>query len=65
VILGLSGVVMELRRGRVGEGDDTHKFLYLPPRSLLVLSGEARYLWSHGIAARKSDMVSCWRREKA
>ncbi|XP_071951542.1 tRNA (carboxymethyluridine(34)-5-O)-methyltransferase alkbh8-like [Antedon mediterranea] len=31
--------------------------LVLPPRSLLVLSGEARYLWSHGIISRKSDVV--------
>lgn len=27
----------------------------LEPRSLLLLSGEARYLWRHGIAARKTD----------
>lgn len=29
--------------------------LYLPPRSLLVLSGEARYKYSHGISWRKTD----------
>ena len=27
----------------------------LPPRSLLVLSGQARYLWTHGIATRHFD----------
>ena len=27
----------------------------LEPRSLLIFSGEARYQWKHGIAARKSD----------
>lgn len=27
----------------------------LEPRSLLVFSGEARYQWKHGIAARKTD----------
>lgn len=28
---------------------------WLPARSLLILSGEARYDWKHAIAARKSD----------
>ena len=32
--------------------------VYLPPRSLLVLTGESRQLWKHGIAARKSDLVN-------
>src|SRR5688572_17157361 len=30
--------------------------LWLPRRSALVLSGEARELWMHGIAPRKSDL---------
>lgn len=29
--------------------------VWLAPRSLVVLSGEARYTWLHGIAARKWD----------
>nr|XP_020495617.1 alkylated DNA repair protein alkB homolog 8 isoform X1 [Labrus bergylta] len=29
----------------------------LPPRSLLVMKGESRYLWTHGITPRKYDMV--------
>ncbi|KAJ8036396.1 Alkylated DNA repair protein alkB-like 8 [Holothuria leucospilota] len=29
----------------------------LPPRSLLVMTGEARYLWSHGIIPRKTDVI--------
>jgi alkylated DNA repair dioxygenase AlkB len=29
--------------------------LLLEPRSLLILSDDARYKWQHGIAARKSD----------
>lgn len=29
----------------------------LEPGSLLILSGDARYLWEHGIASRKSDRV--------
>jgi alkylated DNA repair dioxygenase AlkB/nicotinamidase-related amidase len=28
---------------------------WLPPRSLLVLSGESRYDWTHAIASRKTD----------
>nr|CAD7425400.1 unnamed protein product [Timema monikensis] len=31
--------------------------VYLPQRSLLVMSGESRYLWSHGISPRKTDIV--------
>ena len=33
------------------------KYLWLPARSLLVLSGPARYFWSHGIAPRTTDKV--------
>jgi len=29
----------------------------LAPRSLLVLNGEARFNWTHGIPARKSDVI--------
>jgi alkylated DNA repair dioxygenase AlkB len=36
--------------------DDGRKgSIVLEPRSLLILSNEARYEWQHGIAARKSD----------
>lgn len=31
--------------------------LYLPPRSVLILSGEARYQWTHAIPARDRDVV--------
>ncbi len=30
----------------------------LEPRSLVVISGEARHNWSHGIAARKTDFFN-------
>lgn len=36
----------------------------LPPRSLLLLAGEARTSWSHGIAARRSDLVGGVRRAR-
>jgi alkylated DNA repair dioxygenase AlkB len=29
--------------------------LWLEPRSVLIMDGEARYQWMHGIAARKKD----------
>jgi alkylated DNA repair dioxygenase AlkB len=35
---------------------DRKAHLLLEPRSLLVLSDEARYAWEHGIAPRKKDV---------
>ncbi len=47
-----SGCVMDF----TNKDDKTQKIpAWLAPRSLVVLSGEARYKWLHGIAARKSD----------
>ncbi|XP_061484662.1 alkylated DNA repair protein alkB homolog 8 isoform X2 [Rhineura floridana] len=31
--------------------------IMLPQRSLLVMSGESRYLWTHGITPRKFDII--------
>ena len=31
--------------------------VYLPPRSLLIMSGESRYAWTHAIRHRSTDMV--------
>nr|XP_025040613.1 alkylated DNA repair protein alkB homolog 8 [Pelodiscus sinensis] len=36
----------------------------LPRRSLLVMTGESRYLWTHGITPRKFDMVHASDRQK-
>lgn len=47
-----SGAVMQFRFG------DSVFDVYLPPRSLAVLSGRARYIYSHEIAARKTDVVN-------
>jgi alkylated DNA repair dioxygenase AlkB len=47
----LSPCVMDFRHVRNGQRNS----LLLMPRSLLILSDEARYDWQHGIAARKSD----------
>jgi len=53
VSLTLGGAtVMEMKHpdGRV-------KLMHLVPGSLLVLKGESRYLWTHGIMARKVDRI--------
>jgi alkylated DNA repair dioxygenase AlkB len=47
----LSACVMDFRNVTDGRRES----LLLEPRSLLVLSDEARYEWQHGIANRKSD----------
>ncbi|WCJ28991.1 hypothetical protein M5689_010657 [Euphorbia peplus] len=36
----------------------TRRAIYLPPRSMLLLSGEARYAWQHYIPHHKIDMVN-------
>ncbi|MCU0432861.1 MAG: alpha-ketoglutarate-dependent dioxygenase AlkB [Bacteroidia bacterium] len=35
-----------------------HVPLYLSPRSVVAMSGESRYDWKHGIAARRNDKVA-------
>ncbi|XP_059176888.1 alkylated DNA repair protein alkB homolog 8-like isoform X2 [Physella acuta] len=47
-----SQVVMDFRHP-----DGEHLHVLLPRRSLLVMTGESRYVWSHGITPRKSDVV--------
>ena len=47
-----SGCIMDF----TNKSDKTKKIpVWLAPRSLVVLNGEARHEWLHGIAARKSD----------
>ena len=45
----VSGCIMNLKNGNI------KKNIYLEPRSLLILQGDARYKWKHGIVARKSN----------
>ncbi|KAK7097708.1 hypothetical protein V1264_004645 [Littorina saxatilis] len=47
-----SQVIMDFRHP-----DGRHLSVLLPPRSLLVMTGESRYIWSHGITPRKSDII--------
>ena len=53
-----SGAIMQFTKGR------ERQELYLKPRSLIVLSGEARYEWTHAIPARKSDVVNGFKIER-
>jgi alkylated DNA repair protein alkB family protein 8 len=48
------GIAFRLQRA--ADGRDVS--LWLPPRSLLVLAGAARYEWRHGIASRRYDRVA-------
>ena len=47
-----SGIVMDFTR----ESDSAKTPLWLEPRSLLVLQGEARHDWQHSIAKRLKDL---------
>lgn len=48
-----------LSTSQIVEGEDGSIYdLYLPERSVLVLSSDARYKWTHGIERRKSDFVT-------
>jgi len=55
-----SGIAMDFEKV-TEEGQDregvTCSSLWLEPRSVLVLEGDARYCWTHGIAARPGDWV--------
>ena len=53
VALTLQGpAAMDFRRQGVRRG------LALPPRSLLVMDGEARLAWAHYIPHRKADLIA-------
>lgn len=53
-----SGAVMQFTNGQ-----EKHD-LCLEPRSLIILSGPARYDWTHAIPARKSDVVDGFKIER-
>lgn len=52
-VLSLCGGVVMSFKSHKGQS----KHLYLPPRSLYVLTGESRYAWFHSISERRSDRV--------
>lgn len=49
-----SDVTMEFRQPTTG----SHVSVALPRRSMLIISGESRYGWTHGITPRKFDIVN-------
>jgi alkylated DNA repair protein alkB family protein 8 len=51
----LSPIVMEFTRD---DDDRVLAMVDLPPRSMLVITGEARYLWKHAIRERKMDKMT-------
>lgn len=54
-----SDIVMEFRKPSLTNGKEytAHISLALPRRSLLIMSGESRYGWKHGITPRKIDVI--------
>jgi alkylated DNA repair dioxygenase AlkB/SAM-dependent methyltransferase len=53
-----SGIVMEFRRAGTTPGDNgCRKLVYVPRRSLLLMSGPARFEWEHMIVNRMTDTV--------
>lgn len=48
-----SGIVMDFAH----EAKEQAFSVWLPPRSVVILEGEARWEWTHGIAARPLDLV--------
>lgn len=54
-----SDIVMEFRKASPTNGKEyvDHVSVSLPRRSLLIMSGESRYGWKHGITPRKIDVI--------
>ena len=53
-----SGAIMQFSK------DGAREELYLEPRSLIMLSEDARHRWMHAIPARKSDTVDGFKIER-
>lgn len=54
-----SDIVMEFRKPNNTNNKEytQHVSVLLPRRSLLIMSGESRYGWKHGITPRKIDVI--------
>lgn len=48
-----SDTVMEFRES----DSNSHRFVNVPRKSLLIISGESRYAWTHAITPRVMDIV--------
>ncbi|GKY93049.1 hypothetical protein MPSEU_000273200 [Mayamaea pseudoterrestris] len=51
-----SGITMEFRKVNSANGQDRKKLVYLPRRSIVLMSGPARYEWEHMIVTRATDV---------
>lgn len=47
-----SDIIMEFRK------ENYHNSILLKSKSLLIMSGESRFDWTHGITPRKFDMIN-------
>jgi len=56
-----SGAIMQFQNVKTTDKEEQ----YLQERSLIVLSGEARYEWAHAIPGRKSDIVNGFKLERS
>lgn len=52
-----SDIVMEWNRQGNVEKESVHVSVLVPRRSILIMTGESRYGWTHGITPRKIDVV--------
>lgn len=54
-----SGSVMQFKKVSHNHNEESHKGVgvYLPPGSAYIMSGEARYDWTHGIEGKVEDCV--------
>lgn len=57
-VLTLARADASMRETGYGASEGERYDVYLPPRSVYVLSGESRWAWSHGIEGRMADAVS-------
>jgi alkylated DNA repair dioxygenase AlkB len=55
-----SGCLMDFTHSNTAQKNS----LFLSSRSLLMLQGDARYRWQHGIAKRKSDVVDGFKMQR-
>ncbi|KAJ2568300.1 hypothetical protein GGH95_004365 [Coemansia sp. RSA 1836] len=58
------GTPVQMDFRKPGELKAAMKSLDLEPRSLLLLTGEARYAWEHAIRIRRADLVGGAIRER-
>lgn len=51
-------------RYRIADAESERIELLLEPRSAVIFSGDCRYHWMHGIAAKKSDVINGYKHQR-